>query len=86
MMISFVLPKEAASTVLLISAVSADGVKTDYNEKSVHSGNYHTFEAGGQAPWKVTVSGWYPTNEITVNSNDGLISIYNDVASVCYRD
>lgn len=85
MQISFTIDKSQPNSILLVRAVSADGVVTDYKAKPILTNTYHTFEAGGNAPWEVELSGYYVGPKLKVSNNSDLISAHNDTAYVCIK-
>lgn len=85
MQISFTINDSQPNSILLVKAVSADGVVTDFKSRPILTNTCHTFEAGGTAPWEVELSGYYVGPKLKVASNSDLIAAHNDTAYVCTK-
>ncbi|WP_298760299.1 hypothetical protein [uncultured Psychroserpens sp.] len=85
MQISFTMNDSEPNSILLVKATSADGIVTNYNAKPILTNTFHSFEAGGSAPWEVELSGYYVGPKLKVANNSDLIAAYKDTAFVCTR-
>lgn len=85
MQISFSITGSEPNSILLIKAVSADGIVTDFKSKPILTNTYYTFQATGQGPWEVELSGYYVGPKLMVANNSDLIAAFNDTAFVCSK-
>ena len=87
MTLTFSLPKTGdfpnSTTIVLVSAESANGQKTEYGNLPITSGTYYEFSVPGEGPWEITLRGWYGAQPpVKVNNANDIIAVYNDAASV----
>ncbi len=85
MFISFTFNNSRSNSILLVSATSSDGIKTDFNDMAIKTNTYHEIRPGGQGPWEIELSGYYIGPKIKVTNMNDIISAFEGAAFVCSK-